>query len=797
MLNSISVTLINEVNQEISSDIDVLNIKGEGYGKIYLEDRNSDLTINMSNVKLGTDEKGGYLDLSGGMQGHITINAIGENIINAGMVNLNYVPANDVEVNAAIRISKGVITTIICGEGNSLTCIGETLVYKEGVTPEYKAGAGIGGSSGDTCGTIIVNCEGKITAIGGVSAAGIGGGSGGDGNNITINIINGGTVEAIASYDVNGNGGAGIGGGCGYLNSKINNFEGGNSGTITINAQGKGESLANIISIGGHCGAGIGGGAYGNGSGSIIQVSCEGCKDSGKEIEISKGEGITINLNGNSKIQASSLYGAAGIGGGAGLLPKDESSDVFIGGNGGVINIMGTSSDSIIAIGGIQGAGIGGGSNGNGGNITIGGELFINAQGGNNAAGIGGGYALEYFGINCICGNGGIIEINGQVNIDTSGSYGGAGIGGGFNGKSGQIIINNCNEINATGGYGGAGIGGGLHGQAQCIEVKSGNVINAIGGVGIIETIDNDGNRITQYCGGGAGVGDGTFGYNTTAVKYGDNAEIDIAGVNNLTASGGSYGGAGIGGGSECSSGKIVINNCNYINATGGNAAAGIGGGNRGNSIDIKINNVNNIIASGGEESVEDSIYGGAGIGGGGFGNNIAIKVSGCSKLSAIGSGGGAGIGGGAGNSGDDNDEGNILGGYAGNIDLNDCQWILANGSSEFINGFNRGSSGIGGGAFGNGGYINSSNCDSITAIGGLFGGSGIGGGYTGCYHNIEIVGFEILEAKGNSEAQNIGVGDNCPIECLNLVKSSKKKPIIRQRIKINRGINLFKVSKI
>lgn len=59
-------------------------------------------------------------------------------------------------VNAAIRIPNGVITTITCGKGNSLTCTGGTLIYEVGLTPEYKAGAGIGGSNGDTCGSITI-----------------------------------------------------------------------------------------------------------------------------------------------------------------------------------------------------------------------------------------------------------------------------------------------------------------------------------------------------------------------------------------------------------------------------------------------------------------------------------------------------------------------------------------------------------------------------------------------------------------------------------------------------------------
>lgn len=84
----------------------------------------------------------------------------------------------------------------------------------------------------------------------------------------------------------------------------------------------------------------------------------------------------------------------------------------------------------------------------------------LTATGGNNAAGIGGGFQ----------GNGENITITGGT-VTATGGFSAAGIGGGREGKGENITING-GTVNAAGAYGGAGIGGGLNGIGSKITVS-------------------------------------------------------------------------------------------------------------------------------------------------------------------------------------------------------------------------------------------------------------------------------------------------------------------------------------
>ena len=95
-------------------------------------------------------------------------------------------------------------------------------------------------------------------------------------------------------------------------------------------------------------------------------------------------------------------------------------------------------SGSLKATGGYSGAGIGGGRNGSGKNITINGGT-VNATGTDGGAGIGGGEN----------GNGEDITINGGK-VNASGAYGGAGIGGGVNGIGSKVTVSGAAQVTAT-----------------------------------------------------------------------------------------------------------------------------------------------------------------------------------------------------------------------------------------------------------------------------------------------------------------------------------------------------------
>ena len=165
------------------------------------------------------------------------------------------------------------------------------------------------------------------------------------------------------------------------------------------------------------------------------------------------------------------------------------------------------------AIGGYSGAGIGGGDQGNGSNITItGGE--ITAAGGKYGAGIGGGYY----------GNGSNITITGGK-VTATGREHGAGIGGGAYAGGNDITITG-GKVTATGGEYGAGIGGGNQGNGSSITITGGEVTAAGGtnGAGIGGGLRKNGEKITvsgdamlkvqggqtdAWDGAGAGIGNG------------------------------------------------------------------------------------------------------------------------------------------------------------------------------------------------------------------------------------------------------------------------------------------------
>ena len=180
---------------------------------------------------------------------------------------------------------------------------------------------------------------------------------------------------------------------------------------------------------------------------------------------------LTItDKNENGKLIATGSRYGAGIGGGN---QRNGSNITITGGE-------------ITAIGGYNGAGIGGGDLGGGSNITItGGE--ITAIGGYSGAGIGGGNYKD----------GNDINIAGGKVTATGGDYG-AGIGGGNQGNGKNITITG-GEVTAAGGTNGAGIGGGggISGKGEKISISGDAKLKVQGGSG------------DYWDGAGAGIGNG------------------------------------------------------------------------------------------------------------------------------------------------------------------------------------------------------------------------------------------------------------------------------------------------
>ena len=220
---------------------------------------------------------------------------------------------------------------------------------------------------------------------------------------------------------------------------------------------------------------------------------------------------VSIELNGESKLKSGEKHAGLEKNNGGRLTIADEDKN-----------------GKLTAEGGVFGAGIGGGYEGNGNNIAIsGGE--IKAIGGVGGAGIGGGESREIYNgngsdITISGGNGSDITISGGEVTAIGGEYG-AGIGGGSNGNGNNIAISS-GEVTAIGGEYGAGIGGGGGGNGNNITISGGEVkaIGDLGGAGIGGGPWGKGKDITvsgaaklkvqggvedDSNGAGAGIGDG------------------------------------------------------------------------------------------------------------------------------------------------------------------------------------------------------------------------------------------------------------------------------------------------
>ena len=372
-----------------------------------------------------------------------------------------------------------------------------------------------------------------------------------------------------------------------------------------------------------------------------------------KDLEIDRSasstaaDGAAVSVSGNSSIELDGKNTISSGMGHAGIEKADDNGTMTIKDDNNV-------SGSLTANGGFGGAGIGGGNNADGSDITITGGTII-ANGGSGGAGIGGGSSSYSGG-----GNGSDITISGG-NVTANGGTAGAGIGGGDGdnanglnkdsdstggGRGSNITISGKNTIvKAEGGAEAAGIGGGRSGDADTIEITDSTVIS--------NGHDSDNGN------SGAGIGGGGVGAGGCAGGGASNITITDA---NVTA-GADSGGAGIGSGNasgwisypsifpnwkaehpnEGVASDITISG-GRVKATGGADSAGIGGGYLGSGSDITIKDNADVTANGGKW--------GAGIGGGRGGDGSDISIS-DSNVSASGGAAGAGIGGGRGGKGE------------------------------------------------------------------------------------------------------------------------------------------------
>lgn len=344
-----------------------------------------------------------------------------------------------------------------------------------------------------------------------------------------------------------------------------------------------------------------------------------------KDLEIDRSasstaaDGAAVSVSGNSSIELDGKNTISSGMGHAGIEKADDNGTMTIKDDNNV-------SGSLTANGGFGGAGIGGGNNADGSDITITGGN-VTANGGTAGAGIGGGRS----------GDADTIEITDSTVIsnghgsDTGNSGagiggGGVGAGGGAGGGISNITIKDA-DVTAGADAGGAGIGSG----------KASGWINYPGifpnwkaehpNEGVASDITISGGRVKASGGDdSAGIGGGYLGSGSD-ITIKDNADV--------TANGGKWG-AGIGGGRDGDGSDISISDSN-VSASGGAAGAGIGGGRGGKGENVTISGSSTVSVKHGPGATLTSgtCYGaGAGIGNGGGkddvrGEEIAPDISG------------------------------------------------------------------------------------------------------------------------------------------------------------------------
>ena len=575
------------------------------------------------------------------------------------------------------------------------------------VTGGYRS-AGIGGGSGNGCGSIIIT-GGHITATGNGFGAGIGGGQYGDGGTIRIS---GGTVVANG-----GSNGAGIGGG----------FQG-NGGTVII--------TGGDVTARGDTGAGIGGGSSGGisngGSGGNITISCGVVRASSFSMGAGigggwDGDGGIVTISGGS-VEATGGWGGAGIGGGW----RDMGGTVVIEGG------------SVKAAGGTGAADIGAGKDSAGGgtlDVDNCAEVELTTSGTNAAVTLGDCYIIGA-GAGALSG----AYIGGTAFIATVIDIGDTGLASG----SGYTFSGNTVTIDSS-----------AYDYLIKGETTSRSIVLAPGVETDVVLFDTS-IELSPGCAFGIGSGASaalrlvgsntlTSGNSYAGLQCPDGASLSISGIGSLHATGGDYG-AGIGGSIFESGGTILISD-GVIEASGGESAAGIGGGNYGSGGNITLRANADITATGGEY--------GAGIGGGYYFSAGTVLIEG-GEISANGGRCGAGIGSGfyADTGGDITITGGTVRATGGDTGAGLGGGFSTDGGSVTIEGGNvtaiggDEAAGIGGGIFGSGGTVHMSG--GLTFAQGGTDELDIGPGYGGSNGALAISGTADVLLRNNSSVSPV-----------------------------------------
>lgn len=308
----------------------------------------------------------------------------------------------------------------------------------------------------DNKSTLVINGDGKLTAQGGIQAAGIGSSSQAIRNPFYKLTINSGTIIATGGKNA-----AGIGGG-----------QNDTGGEIIING-------GNVTAQGGEYGAGIGGGFYHMHNGyfesispMFIQINGGKVSATGGKLGAGIGTGyaqmnaanhdtnkgyMSIEINGNADVTATAEYWAAGIGqGGISYFDFPDGTEKPV--SPWIIKEINITGGTVKATGKDFGAGIGSQVNDEVEAINISGG-DITSIGGVNGAGIGAGYSSYVGDINI---TGGIVHATTTIDLANDDGYA-AGIGGGPFSSVKSITIGGTADVTAIAGLWAAGIGRGFY----------------------------------------------------------------------------------------------------------------------------------------------------------------------------------------------------------------------------------------------------------------------------------------------------------------------------------------------
>lgn len=359
--------------------------------------------------------------------------------------------------------STGAGRNIVIGGGDTVV----NVKANAGIRGITNGGAGIGGGAFGEGSNIHIGQNARVAAKAGdyvsYTGAGIGGGYEGDGYDLLFD----GDCAVLASQSTSQFmlGGAGIGGGArgNGDNIRFNLVSGGGSTNLSIEDNKNGQPKYVNVMYGGvtvmginaemDSGAGIGGGAFGDGTNIVIEGTgyvnaaavTTGAGIGGGSLGYAEHiyiRGCTVAATAGTGANATRT--GAGIGGGTGDHPNKAEMYESVNGFYGWANDIQITGGSVNASSLRGAAAIGGGKGGYGTNILISGEG----------------------------GNDGRTRVNAYTAGDPESNVGAAAIGGGHNAYGANITIRGSVGIDANQGYCAASVGGGRYGFGVNILVQ-------------------------------------------------------------------------------------------------------------------------------------------------------------------------------------------------------------------------------------------------------------------------------------------------------------------------------------